>query len=77
MEWREEAACRDTGVEMWFPGQGQGSSRQKRICQGCTVQGECLEYALTKHVRHGIWGGMTERELRDLRRREDAQKEVA
>ena len=34
----------------------------KRICQTCTVQTECLEYALANDERFGIWGGLSERE---------------
>src|SRR6266511_746616 len=41
----------------------------KRICQTCVVQVECLEYALANDERFGIWGGMSERERRRLKKR--------
>jgi WhiB family redox-sensing transcriptional regulator len=58
--WYERAACLEKG----------GSTRAaKRICQTCTVQTECLEYALANDERFGIWGGLSERERRRLKRR--------
>ena len=39
----------------------------KGICQGCPVQGSCLQFALD-NGEHGIWGGTTEDERRRLRR---------
>ena len=47
-----------------------GSTREaKKICTGCEVKAECLEYALANDERFGIWGGLSERERRRLRRR--------
>ncbi|ONK24265.1 hypothetical protein BLX87_06150, partial [Bacillus sp. VT-16-64] len=34
----------------------------------CPVSTACLDYALAKDERFGIWGGMSERERRRLRR---------
>ena len=46
-----------------------GSTREaKRICGECPVRAECLEYALEEDERFGIWGGMSERERRKLKR---------
>ena len=30
---------------------------------------QCLQYALANHERFGIWGGLSERERRKLRKR--------
>jgi hypothetical protein len=47
-----------------------GSTREaKKICTGCEVKAQCLEYALANDERFGIWGGLSERERRRLRRR--------
>ncbi|WP_407672362.1 WhiB family transcriptional regulator [Parafrankia discariae] len=32
----------------------------KRICSGCEVRAECLEYALENDERFGIWGGLVQ-----------------
>ena len=39
----------------------------KRVCSGCSVRAECLEFALANDERFGIWGGLSERERRRLR----------
>jgi WhiB family redox-sensing transcriptional regulator len=38
------------------------------VCRSCDVRAECLEYALEHDERFGIWGGMSERERRRLKR---------
>ena len=38
------------------------------MCGGCEVKTECLEYALRHGEKFGIWGGMSERERRRIRR---------
>ncbi|HEY7605678.1 MAG TPA: WhiB family transcriptional regulator [Actinomycetes bacterium] len=69
--WRERGACRAPGVDAdtFFPDKGERTWPAKRICRPCTVQAECLEYALANDERFGIWGGLDERERRRLRRR--------
>jgi WhiB family redox-sensing transcriptional regulator len=68
-EWQERALCAQTDPEAFFPEKGGSTREAKRICSGCEVRDECLEYALEKDERFGIWGGMSERERRRLRRR--------
>jgi WhiB family redox-sensing transcriptional regulator len=41
-------------------------AKAKTICAECSVQQECLEFALRVHEPHGIWGGLTEAERRRL-----------
>jgi WhiB family transcriptional regulator, redox-sensing transcriptional regulator len=67
--WYERAACLDKDADCFFPEKGGSTRAAKRICQTCTVQTECLEYALANDERFGIWGGMSERERRRLKRR--------
>ena len=55
--------------EAFFPEKGGSTRDAKRVCSGCTVRAECLEYALANDERFGIWGGLSERERRRLRRR--------
>ncbi|MDX6335165.1 MAG: WhiB family transcriptional regulator, redox-sensing transcriptional regulator, partial [Streptosporangiaceae bacterium] len=46
-----------------------GSTREaKKVCRGCEVRVECLEYALEHDERFGIWGGLSERERRRMKR---------
>ena len=66
--WRQEALCAETDPEAFFPEKGGSTREAKRICSGCEVRAECLEYALANDARFGIWGGLSERERRRLRR---------
>ncbi len=69
MEWQERALCAQTDPEAFFPEKGGSTREAKRICAGCEVRSECLEYALEHDERFGIWGGLSERERRKLKRR--------
>ena len=67
--WQERALCAQTDPEAFFPEKGGSTREAKKICTGCEVKAECLEYALANDERFGIWGGLSERERRRLRRR--------
>ena len=67
--WQERALCAETDPEAFFPEKGGSTREAKKICTGCEVKAECLEYALAIDERFGIWGGLSERERRRLRRR--------
>jgi len=69
VHWQERALCSQTDPEAFFPEKGGSTREAKKICTGCEVRGECLEYALEKDERFGIWGGLSERERRRLKRR--------
>jgi WhiB family redox-sensing transcriptional regulator len=66
--WQERALCAETDPEAFFPEKGGSTREAKKICTGCDVRAECLEYALANDERFGIWGGLSERERRRLRR---------
>ncbi|OBG84323.1 transcription factor WhiB [Mycobacterium sp. NS-7484] len=67
-QWQERALCAQTDPEAFFPEKGGSTREAKRICQGCEVKDACLEYALAHDERFGIWGGLSERERRRLKR---------
>ena len=66
--WQERAACYGLDPEVFFPEKGGSSREAKRICAECPVRIECLNYALRRDERYGVWGGMSERERRRLKR---------
>ena len=66
--WQDRALCSQTDPEAFFPEKGGSTREAKRICVGCQVRAECLEYALVNDERFGIWGGLSERERQRLRR---------
>ena len=67
-EWQENALCAQTDPEAFFPEKGGSTREAKRICLGCEVKDACLDYALAHDERFGIWGGLSERERRRLKR---------
>jgi len=69
LAWQADALCAQTDPEAFFPEKGGSTRDAKTICTTCEVRGECLEYALQNDERFGIWGGLSERERRKLRRR--------
>lgn len=69
LAWQADALCAQTDPEAFFPEKGGSTRDAKKICAQCEVKAECLEYALTNDERFGIWGGLSERERRRLRRR--------
>ena len=66
--WQERSLCAQTDPEAFFPEKGGSTREAKKICTGCEVRSECLEYALQNDERFGIWGGLSERERRRLKR---------
>lgn len=68
-QWTGTPACRGLDPEMFFPERGDHPTVRgaKEVCAGCSVRAECAEYAL-HHEKIGIWGGLSERERRVIRR---------
>ena len=68
--WAAYAACRNSDPGLFFAGTEGGDTRTaQRICAGCPVNEECLDWALMAAVPYGVWGGTTEQERRRLLRR--------
>lgn len=67
--WQEKALCAQTDPDTFFPEKGGSTRAAKRVCLTCDVRGECLEYAVNHDERFGIWGGLSERERRKLKKR--------
>jgi WhiB family redox-sensing transcriptional regulator len=66
--WKDQALCAQTDPDAFFPEKGGSTREAKRVCRSCEVRAECLGYALEHDERFGIWGGMSERERRRLKR---------
>jgi WhiB family redox-sensing transcriptional regulator len=66
--WIKDAKCKGVPVKLFFPVRGEPSDSAKMVCRGCPVRKECLEYALVLNEQMGIWGGVSERERRIIRR---------
>lgn len=68
----EEAACHSVGVDLFFPDEEQPDHElitlAKSFCTSCPVLEQCFEHGMDNE-EYGIWGGMTARERRSLRRK--------
>jgi WhiB family redox-sensing transcriptional regulator len=69
LAWQSDSLCAQTDPEAFFPEKGGSTRDAKKICSSCEVRSQCLEYALANDERFGIWGGLSERERRKLRKR--------
>lgn len=69
MSWEEDAACGGFDPELFFGNTAADERRAKAICGTCSVAMECLSVALASGMDFGIWGGLNERERRQVRRR--------
>ena len=54
-DWRAKAACRDKDPEA--------------VCRTCKVIDACLKCALDTNQDYGVWGGLSEDERRQLKRK--------
>lgn len=66
--WRQRAACRGIDPEVFYPVSDEEADPAKEVCGDCPVRQPCLEYALARRERDGVWGGATERERRRVLR---------
>lgn len=75
--WWDEANCLGVDPDLFFPERGASTREAKAVCRGCVVNDECLEYALQNSEKFGIWGGMSERERRRVRRQRALTRRTA
>lgn len=66
--WQVAANCLGVDPDLFFPERGASTREAKAVCKGCQVREDCLEFALTNGEKFGIWGGLSERERRRIRR---------
>jgi WhiB family redox-sensing transcriptional regulator len=68
--WRELANCRGLDPELFHPhrGDNHGFQRARSVCLACDVQAECLAYALNAGEVLGVWGGLSIKQRRRVRR---------
>ncbi|XVX20848.1 WhiB family transcriptional regulator [Actinomycetota bacterium] len=67
-DWAGLGVCAGSDPDALFV-QGKAQHDAKTVCRTCPVVQECLADALDNHTEFGVWGGMTERERRQLLRR--------
>jgi WhiB family redox-sensing transcriptional regulator len=81
LDWQERAACRtNRDPDLFFPHRSDGNANRKTeqakdVCKGCDVRRDCLLYALRTGQQWGVWGGLSEQELRAIRKKAAGQRE--
>ncbi|MFQ5967107.1 MAG: WhiB family transcriptional regulator [Acidimicrobiia bacterium] len=68
LSWQDKASCSGADADLFFPERGASTRQAKAICAECEVRVECLEFALQHSEKFGIWGGLSERERRKIRK---------
>ncbi len=55
----DDAACRDSPTELFFPTRGDSTAPAKAYCSACEVRDDCLAFALEVDSDDdmGVWGG--------------------
>jgi WhiB family redox-sensing transcriptional regulator len=80
-EFAGHPACAEVDPELFFPEIGDTSkvAKAKAICAGCEIREACANYAVRRCEPHGVWGGTTFMERREMRRalRESSQSTAA
>ncbi|MFL3869196.1 WhiB family transcriptional regulator [Streptomyces griseobrunneus] len=66
LSWWDSALCAQTDPEAYYPEVGGSARDAKRTCLACPVTTECRDYAVTTGQRWGVWGWLTQKELRRL-----------
>lgn len=74
--WQDAAACRGQDLTLFFGVEGErGAEREnrerkaKQVCAFCPARQACLDYAVSRPEKYGVYGGLTEDERASERRR--------
>lgn len=76
LHWQESALCAQTDPDVFFPEKGGSTAPATSICTRCEVRADCLEYAISNDIRHGIWGGMSDNDRRRISRERRRAREA-
>jgi WhiB family redox-sensing transcriptional regulator len=74
IQWQERGLCRADDGAVFFPPahfehkpeRTAREAKAKAICFRCPVRLECLDWALATREPHGVWGGYSETERRQI-----------
>jgi len=69
-----DAPCQSVDPEIFFPDPTDliKTREAKTLCGQCNpvAKNDCLTFAMANKIQYGIWGGLTQDERKNLRRRE-------
>lgn len=71
--WQQQGLCREVTSDIFFyeekvRGDEKRShiSQAKTVCNACPVKQECLDFSIKTNQSHGMWGGLTQEERKEL-----------
>lgn len=72
MEWLEQAECRGSDPELFFPTRPNSPEvlLALQLCCTCNVRNKCYDVAASNLMIEGIWGGTTQDQRKQLQRRQ-------
>lgn len=80
VDWRDLAACKGhSNPDIFFPTSEvdeieiNKANAALAICAICVVKTECLDFAIKTNQPDGIWGGLLPREIKNRRKRMQAE----
>ena len=66
-DWEDDANCRTVDPEIFFSDEAGNLARAREVCGACPVIAQCGAFAVTNHIRYGIWGGVNPKARSGLR----------
>ena len=67
-DWYAYAACHGQDTNLFYPPKHLKATAAREFCVKCPVWRECLEYAVTRNEKEGIWGGASPEDRKSIRR---------
>jgi WhiB family redox-sensing transcriptional regulator len=64
--FQDSAACGPESQDLWFSELASKVAKAKAICATCSVMDKCLQFAIDSDIEHGIFGGKTPAERKEL-----------
>lgn len=68
LDWQDLALCAQIDSELFFPEKGCSTTEAKKVCFSCDARDDCRDYAVANDERFGVWGGLSERERRRMKK---------
>ena len=73
-QWQQRGLCRATDSDVFFPPahfehkpeREAREAKAKAVCAHCPVRLDCLTWALAVSEPHGVWGGASESERKQM-----------
>lgn len=80
LDWQDRAACVGLDSRVFYAN-GKYARAQvhaaQRVCATCPVTAQCAAWAIQSGEKWGVWGGMSQKELRQKRVRDRAPRNSA